>query len=76
MEDNVRVFTLGGVEILNFSIPSTGLCLCSFKNLVGVVLEKGDVFKGRQNIGMMVMDVSTKRLISDFPVSLSPNSFL
>lgn len=72
---NIRIYSFGGVEIMNFSLGSI-ICLASFEHLLAVVQQKSLPIFGRQNLVMTIFNVHTMEKIIEMDLALSPYSNL
>ena len=72
---NIRCYSFGGIEIMNFSLGSI-ICVSSFEHLLAVVQQKSLPIFGRQNLVMTIFNIHTMEKIIEMDLVLSPFSTL
>ena len=80
---NIRLFTIGGLQIYIFTIPGPVVCLSAQEQSVMIIYHSGSGLPGEQCLSMLIFKIDPKNLFKKkhqiykpIPVALSPKAFV
>lgn len=74
--DEIKVFNLGGTEVLNFQHPNQLVTLSCYENYLGICGLRGKPLNNRQSLNVSLFDLRSFKKISEQQLPISPGSFL
>ena len=80
---NIRLFTIGGLQVYIFTIPGPLVCISAQEHSVMVIYHSGSGLPGEQCLSMLLLRIDVKNLFKNkhqifkpISVAVSPKSFI